>query len=77
MRDVTWILIIGATLGAWAALNVLCAERHRRVQAVDFEASARRQAALRQAERLAALARKQEAAGASAPAAPAARKPAN
>ena len=73
----TWFLIIGATFGAWAALNVLCAERHRRVQAADFAASARRQAALREAERLAALARKQEAASASVPADPAVRKPAN
>ena len=73
----TWILIIGATVGAWAALSVLCTERHRRVQAADFVASARRQAALREAERLAALARKQEAASANVPPPPAARKPAN
>ena len=65
----TWLLTIGAACGAWAALNVLCAERQRRVQAAEFEATARRQAALREAERLAALARKQTPAqAASAPA---------
>jgi hypothetical protein len=59
VKRVTWLLITGAACGVWATLNVLCAERQRRVQAADLEAGARRQAALREAERLAALARKQ------------------
>ena len=75
----TWLLTIGAACGVWAALNVLCAERQRRVQAVDFHAGARRQAALREAERLAALARKQDTPAASTTAAASLlpRKPAN
>jgi hypothetical protein len=77
---VTWLLITGAACGAWAALSVLCAERQRRVQAADLEAGARRQAALREAERLAALARKPPPAQAASDAAPApapGMKPAN
>jgi len=74
---VTWVLITGAACGAWAALNVLCAERQRRVQSADVEAGARRQAALRAAERLAVLARRQESAGPPAPPLPGRRKAAN
>ena len=53
-----WLLVVGGIVGAWALLNVLCAERQRRVQAVDFDAAARRQALARAAERLAKQTRK-------------------
>ena len=54
----TWLIVIGGVVGAWAMLSVLCGERHRRVQVIDLETAARRQAAARAAEHLAAQTRK-------------------
>jgi hypothetical protein len=53
-----WLLVVVGVVAAWAMLNVLCAERHRRVQVIDLDAAARRQAAARDADRAAAKIRK-------------------
>lgn len=70
-----WLLLVGGIIGAWAMLNVLCAERERRVQTLDINATARRQAAERAAERARKQANAHAAAAAARAAAPT--KPAN
>ena len=61
LMNMTWLLMVSGVIGAWTMLGMLCAERRRRVQDVDFAAAARRQALARDAERRAARARKSQA----------------
>jgi hypothetical protein len=42
-----WFLVVGAVIGAWALLSLLCGERRRRIEELEMLAQHRR----REAER--------------------------